>query len=66
MMISFAKEWSEVSLCSSTGSHNDDDGSLEFQFMADALAQVEKSTGKKIVYSLCEWGWVGLESLFES
>ena len=32
--------------------------------MADALALVEQSTGKKIVFSLCEWGWVSLESLF--
>ena len=32
--------------------------------MADALAQVGQSTGKNLVYSLCEWGWVGLELLF--
>ena len=32
--------------------------------MADALAQVGQSTGTQFVYSLCEWGWVSLESLF--
>ena len=36
---------------------------LEYQRMADALAQVGQSTGTQIVYSLCEWGWVSLESL---
>ena len=37
---------------------------LEFQRMADALAQVGQSTGTQIVYSLCEWGWVSLELIF--
>jgi hypothetical protein len=65
MTTSFAKEWSEVSFCSSTaaGSRNDD-GLLEYQRMADALAQVGQSTGTQFVYSLCEWGWVSLELLF--
>lgn len=49
--------------CSSTGSHNDD-SLLEYQRMGDALAQVEKSTGTQIVFSLCEWGSVSLDSLF--
>jgi len=29
----------------------------KYQRMADALAQVEQSTGTQFVYSLCEWGW---------
>jgi alpha-galactosidase len=41
-----------------------DDCLLEYQRMADALAQVSKSTGTQFVYSLCEWGWVSLQSLF--
>ena len=65
MTTSFAKEWSEVSLFySSTGSCNEDDCSLEYQRMADALVQVRQSTGTQFVFSLCEWGMVSLESLF--
>ena len=37
---------------------------LEYQRMADALAQVGQRTGTQFVYSLCEWGWVSLELLF--
>ena len=37
-----------------------DDGSLEYQRMADALVQVRKSTGTQFVFSLCEWGMVSL------
>jgi hypothetical protein len=49
----------------STGSCNDD-GLLEYQRMADALAQVKQSTGTRFVLSLCEWGpgMMSLESLF--
>ena len=32
--------------------------------MADALAQVKKSTGTQFVYSLCDWGMVSLEIVF--
>lgn len=41
-----------------------DDGLLEYQRMGDALAQVAQSTGTQLVFSLCEWGWVSLESPF--
>ena len=47
----------------STGNRSND-GLLEYQRMADALAQVKKRTGTQFVYSLCEWGWVSPESLF--
>ena len=49
--------------CSLTGRRNVD-GLLEYQRMADALAQVGQSTGTQFVYSLCEWGWVSLQSHF--
>ena len=42
--------------------HNDD-GLLEYQRMADALAHVKQSTGTQFVFSLCQWGLVSLESL---
>jgi hypothetical protein len=64
MTTSFAKECSEVSFLFVNKGAINDDGLLEFQRMADALAQVEQYTGTKFVYSLCEWGWVSLESLF--
>ena len=35
------------------------------EYQRDALAQVGQSTGTQFVYSVCEWGWVSLQSLVE-
>lgn len=45
------------------GGHSDD-FLLEYQRMADALAQVGQNTGTEFVYSLCEWGLVSLKTPF--
>ena len=67
MTTSFVKEWSEVSFFGGIsmlkGGHSDD-FLLEYQRMADALAQVGQNTGTEFVYSLCEWGLVSLKTPF--